>query len=417
MKYLVLDTNIYLHFKIFEQIDWKSLMNDDVTVCVPIRILEEIDKHKDQSRGRIQKRAKALSARFGEIFLQGAGTALPIVEMQNPPSTAFDDPQYHKDISDDWIILSALYSSYNKADIVIVAYDNGILIKARNHGLGFYRMPDNLLLKEEPSEEEKQIKQLQQQLAKYETRMPKPSLEFSDETMLLTIEKPKLIDVEAELEKYNAELKASHPYQSTEETPGTDTRYLFRPIVQSTKEQKEEYNKKLDVYFEKKSNLKMLQLAKQLLEQRFRKLDFWLSNSGTLSLGDTTVFITFPADVKIYNQDCKESFIMEDPEVPVLKNNLSSAVFADYYSKHADEKTIELWSIDKPLDNHEIRFSSKRLTHMMRQHLQSEDDIFIDIGRCGNFTITWIIVDSELIDPVRGELHVVVKDADHEIIE
>ena len=174
MKYLVLDTNIYLHFKNFEQIDWKSLMNDDVTVCVPVRILEEIDKHKDQSRGRIQKRAKALSARFGEIFLQGASAALPIVEMHNPPSTAFGDPQYHKDISDDWIILSALYSSYDKADIVIVAYDNGILIKAKNHGLGFYRMPESLLLKEEPSEEEKQIKELKQQLAKYENRMPKP---------------------------------------------------------------------------------------------------------------------------------------------------------------------------------------------------------------------------------------------------
>lgn len=412
MKYLVLDTNIYLHFKNFEQIDWKSLMNDDVTVCVPVRILEEIDKHKDQSRGRIQKRAKALSARFGEIFLQGASAALPIVEMQNPPSTAFDDPQYHKDISDDWIILSALYSSYDKADIVIVAYDNGILIKAKNHGLGFYRMPESLLLKEEPSEEEKQIKELKQQLAKYENRMPKPSLEFTDETSLLTIEKPEFINVKAELEKYIAELKASHPYQSTEETSAADTRYLFRPIVQSTKEQKEEYNKKLDDFFEKKSNLKMLQLAKQLLEQRFRKLDFWLSNSGTSSLGDTTVFITFPADVKIYNQDCKESITLEDPEVPVLKNNLNAAVFADYFSKHADEKTIELWSIDKPLDNHRIKFFSKRLTHMMRQPLESEEDIYIDIGRCGNFTITWIIVDSELINPVRGELHVVVKESE-----
>jgi len=412
MKYLVLDTNIYLHFKNFEQIDWKSLMNDDVTVCVPVRILEEIDKHKDRSRGRIQKRAKALSARFGEIFLQGVTTALPIVGMQNPPSTAFDDPQYHKDIGDDWIILSALYSSYDKADIVIVAYDNGILIKAKNHGLGFFKMPEKLLLKEEPSEEEKQIKELKQQLAKYENRMPKPVLEFSDETSLLTIEKPKFIDVEAELEQYKAELKASHPYQSTEEPPKTDTRYLFRPIAPSTKEQKEEYNKKLDDFFEKKSNLKMLQLGKKLLDQRFVKLEFWLSNGGTSSLGDTTVFVTFPDDVKIYNQDSKESFIMEDPEVPVLKNNLSAAVFADYYSKHADEKTIELWSPKKALDNHEIRFSSKRLTHMMRQHLQSEDDIYIDIGRCGNFTITWIIVDSELIDPVKGELHVVVKDAE-----
>lgn len=47
MKYLVLDTNVYLHYKDFEQIDWKSLLNDDVTVCVPQRVFEEIAKAKE----------------------------------------------------------------------------------------------------------------------------------------------------------------------------------------------------------------------------------------------------------------------------------------------------------------------------------------------------------------------------------
>ena len=70
MKYLVLDTNVYLHYKDFEQVDWKTLMADDVTICVPFVVLSEIDKHKDQSRGKIQKRAKKLSSRFSEVFLR-----------------------------------------------------------------------------------------------------------------------------------------------------------------------------------------------------------------------------------------------------------------------------------------------------------------------------------------------------------
>lgn len=70
MKYLVLDTNVYLHYKDFEQVDWKSMVGDDVTICVPMVVLNEIDKHKDQSRGKIQKRAKKLSSRFSELFLQ-----------------------------------------------------------------------------------------------------------------------------------------------------------------------------------------------------------------------------------------------------------------------------------------------------------------------------------------------------------
>lgn len=69
MKYLILDTNVFLHYKDFEQIDWKSIVGDDVTICVTQVVLGEIDKHKDQSRGRIQKRAKKISSRFSEIFL------------------------------------------------------------------------------------------------------------------------------------------------------------------------------------------------------------------------------------------------------------------------------------------------------------------------------------------------------------
>ena len=59
MKYLFLDTNIYLHYLDIEQIKWKDIIEDsDFTIVVPRVVLREIDKHKDQSRGKIQKRAK-----------------------------------------------------------------------------------------------------------------------------------------------------------------------------------------------------------------------------------------------------------------------------------------------------------------------------------------------------------------------
>ena len=121
MKYLILDTNVFLHYKDFEQIDWKSIVGDDVTICVTQVVLGEIDKHKDQSRGRIQKRAKKISSRFSEIFLQDLSSQLNVEVMGNPPSSAFNDEQYHKDINDDWIILSALHSDHPDEDIMIAS--------------------------------------------------------------------------------------------------------------------------------------------------------------------------------------------------------------------------------------------------------------------------------------------------------
>lgn len=71
MKYLFLDTNVYLHYMDFEQIDWKSLVcnGDDFTIVVPLIVIREIDKQKDSSRGKIQGRAKKTSEKFGDYFL------------------------------------------------------------------------------------------------------------------------------------------------------------------------------------------------------------------------------------------------------------------------------------------------------------------------------------------------------------
>ena len=196
MKYLVLDTNVYLHYKDFEQVDWKTLLGDDVTICVPLVVLSEIDKHKDQSRGKIQKRAKKLSSRFSELFLQGEAAQIAVEEMDNPPSTAFDDTRFHKDINDDWIILSALHASHDSSSTVIVSGDNGILLKAKHFGLGFYKMPDDLLLSEELSEEEKEIKKLKEQLAKHEARLPKPKVQFKNQTDRLVLDKPAFVEID-----------------------------------------------------------------------------------------------------------------------------------------------------------------------------------------------------------------------------
>ncbi len=416
MKYLVLDTNVFLHYKDFEQIDWKSLVGDDVTICVTQFVLGEIDKHKDQSRGKIQKRAKKISARFSEIFLKGASPQIDIEVMGNPPSSAFNDEQYHKDINDDWILLSALNSPYADADIVMVSGDNGILLKAKRHGLGYLLMPDTLLLAEEPSDEEKEIRQLKQQIAKYENRLPEPKVEFENETDLLKIAKQTFVDIQKELKEYEEQLRASHAYQPTTDRKDRDGLFAMSSslnLTYSTPAQRKEYNEELDEYFKKKVMLKQVQLGKQLMEQRMVKLDFWLCNVGTAALGDTVIFINFPDDVAIYTQKSKVNVKCEDPAEPILKNNLTgynNSLMTVINSDHKHYETYELWDVKKKLDHQELKFFASRLIHGMKYRMEDRnEDYYIDIAACGNFTIKWSIMDSNLIDPVKGELHVVVE--------
>ena len=72
---------------------------------------------------------------------------------------------------------------------------------------------------------------------------------------------------------------------------------------------------------------------------------------------------------------------------------------------------MEIWDVHKKIDQTEFKYQSAHLLHTMRHLLDGEDDLYIDIVSCGNFNIEWTVIDSELIEPVKGQLHVVIKES------
>jgi len=141
--------------------------------------------------------------------------------------------------------------------------------------------------------------------------------------------------------------------------------------------------------------LKQVQLGKQFMEQRLAKLEFWLNNNGTAALGNSVIFIIFPEDVAIFTQKSKVSVRCEDPEKPILKNNVNvynECVTAIIKGKNRHYETYELWDVNKKLGRQELKFVSSKLIHdMMCPLIDQKEDYYIDIARCGNFTIKWYI--------------------------
>ena len=83
---------------------------------------------------------------------------------KDPSKECFEGGDFNKDINDDWFILSALKSGYDIQNIVVISSDNNLLLKANENGLVNRKMPETYLIKEELSEEEKEIKALKQEL-------------------------------------------------------------------------------------------------------------------------------------------------------------------------------------------------------------------------------------------------------------
>lgn len=414
MKYLFLDTNIYIHYIDVEQINWNKIVGDaDITIVVPRITLRKIDQHKDQNRGKIQKRAKAISAKFAQIFLDGKTFKYTFALCDEPAASSFDGGKFNIHINDDWFILSALHSNYDVADIVVISSDTNLLLKAKENGLDFRKMSDEYRLKEELSDEEKEIKALKAELEKYKNRQPKPSVIFEkEESDKLILKRPNKRDLEDELSIYMENLKKEYPYWERGKVCTSSNLFGLNLLV--TQEQIDKYNAELNDYFEEEEEFQRFLLQKDILDERFRELSFGISNDGNAQTGDMNVFIEFPEHINLYNRDSKISIDNIAPVKPTSygldRKFLRSMEVENYLRPFGNGiPQIYCWDTEHPIKKREFKFKYSNLNHGMIRYLDIKDSIYIDIGSCDSFNIRWGIIDSKLIEPIEGILHVIIE--------
>ena len=178
MKYLFLDTNIYLHYQDFLQIPWNKVLeiDEECTVVVVPKVHAELDEKKDSAKGRIQRRAKKISSKLYEILMKHETTKIPVVRCKAPNPTEEDKRMLDLSRSDNVIILSAIKSGWNNEDIVIISADKNIQFTAEDFGLGHYLMSDDYRLPPEQDEKDIEIQKLRHELEQLKTRHSSPYL-------------------------------------------------------------------------------------------------------------------------------------------------------------------------------------------------------------------------------------------------
>lgn len=414
MKYLFLDTNVLLHYENFATIPWQKLigLSDDVIIVITEIVVGEVDKHKDGNRSKIRERARKISHQLSELFLSGSKLNVPVEYCEFLPPTEEEKSRFDISVSDNRIILSALHSKYKKSDVVIVSADNNLLIKASKCGLGFFKMNDKFRLKGEPSEEEKELKKVKEELSRWTNRISDPKVEFKkdDRGTIIgdTIEffKPRKRNIESEVGEL-VRLESERIEEAKEEESLHETRNFlgFQDIMRKTSSQIVAYNEKrkeyLDAYRYQQTGL----LASEISKNRFQEIKFRVSNDGNAPTGNMFVHLQFPDDVKLYSKEVStKCFTFHKPIKPEFDSNLLSALNR---SAHDSKEEFEIIDIDYPIHDREFDFQIDSLTHGLCFNINT--DIFIDLCVVEQFVIQWVIYDASLIDPVYGELKVVVK--------
>ncbi|MFA5837505.1 MAG: PIN domain-containing protein [Bellilinea sp.] len=189
--YAFLDTNLHLHFKQYDQIDWSSELGyKNTCLIVDQTTISELDKFKyDPHNQKRRERAKNILKKMQDQYINAnPDVEIPIENRKGASilflSSSSDVSKYRglqKENMDDHLIASILtykmeHSEIDPNDIFLIAADNGILIKAQARNIKIHQLSEKYKLPDEPTDDQRKITILEDQLKLLKSTQPRLSL-------------------------------------------------------------------------------------------------------------------------------------------------------------------------------------------------------------------------------------------------
>lgn len=144
---VVCDTNVHIHGKLCEQVEWhRAIGVSDVCLVVPLIVIDELDKIKDDDRN-YRDRAKSVLRMFDRLT-RDRGALDPIQLRRHVTLQILNEPRGHirQQRQDDEIVRQAEYfARLNGGRLVIVTRDRGMRVRAQAAGLTSKILPEELL--------------------------------------------------------------------------------------------------------------------------------------------------------------------------------------------------------------------------------------------------------------------------------
>ncbi|MDB5360085.1 MAG: hypothetical protein JWO51_1382 [Rhodospirillales bacterium] len=170
---LFIDTNGFIQMRDAKDLPWNEIFKDAARIDLMIspRVIEELDKFKVNTNKRKRDRSRAAlkiidSASQNDDMALTVRTSSPEVRVVIAQNPAFDWSRYpnlDQSKPDDHLVAEAIAFGANAA---IFSHDSGPRIRARIARIAAHKPPDNWLLPDETSDDQKKISQLERQLEK-----------------------------------------------------------------------------------------------------------------------------------------------------------------------------------------------------------------------------------------------------------
>lgn len=454
-KLLFLDTNIFLHFRSFDQIDWPTLVEASaVTIVIPPVTFRELNKHKDggQTAPHIRKRAAEVQKKLNQLFSDKAEAEVkPNIRIQiEPDDPAVRDlnPHLHPEIQDDQLIASILLANQKHPELgtVLVAADEGLLlrIKASKYGISCYSPDASYRLSEQRDPNEQRVRELERENAELRRRMPDIRLAFEDgkshaEFSLL----PPIELTDEMLQQKLNELRIAYPLMSVKTTTTSETpegklaasllqieknfAQLAAGMLNAVIQQADidEYNNELEQFYLRYADFFAATVNVANLQRCTLKLNIYLLNEGTVPAEDIDIRLHFPDGFELFDEDDLPKL----PEKPVpprkpitavqrMQEQINPAFMRDImlppnYGLHSlttPSRNVSAPSIQKT-NSYDVDIHVDRAKHHMPEPFDTLFVVFASHEEAKSFEVHYTLHAGNVSNPVKGKLHVVVKKA------
>jgi len=426
--YCFIDTNTFLHYRMFTEIDWcKEFEASHVTLVVCSAVIRELDKKKfSDPDAKVRGRAKKVITKLSEVgnksFHVQVKPGVELLFITREPIIDWNAEGLSPDINDDRVIAAILSEESMKSNVALVTSDLGMKLKAQSKGIRFHSLPDTLKLAEKKSPEEEENIKLRERLSRLENSLPILRLKLTSEQELLDFARfsfkkmPPLstTDIEAELNQIKKNLEYIPP------APRNAINALLLPLGVSQNEI-ERYNKEVEEYIKEMSEYLKAEWEYKEICSREVELKFILVNHGSSPAEDIDVFLHFPNGFILIGEDKlpKAPHRPEDPVAPrtmaemfthLGKMNypdLLRAIVPPTFSRHP-KLEINRGPYIKKTKSYEVTYHEQKLKHGLQVELDPVYVIFPSIDSAHSFNIDYSLFAANVPEEVKGRIHIII---------
>lgn len=179
MQYVFVDTNFFMHYKNYRELDWNLLFAGSIHIIITYQVITELDNHKNNENARKRDRAKAAIPLLRSLIDGPVHATVKrkdiIISIIDPLETATPRKPFI-DLSkpDDRIANEVMAWSENHRDDLycVLTGDIGLMMTCKNCDISCKELPEGWKRPPAPDEKERKIAALEKQVAHLSNNKP-----------------------------------------------------------------------------------------------------------------------------------------------------------------------------------------------------------------------------------------------------